>query len=344
MVYTEGVLEENFCYYLEMDSSVIEYQCQPLGYCYFYDDQKLGYISDFKVVYQSDEGQIVIYYEDKRRKYIDEEFERELEAKKWSVKNTGSDLILVDDEFIMKQPKLINFKRVYTARRRGKPRPALVKAVASAFSSVVSISATELMESLQISIGEIYQLVHFKILVADFEELFGPHMMLWRGNMRSSIVVGNFIVKDERQYEITGIGSNKELCLKDLITLAKLKYSFREISDLIFLGNVQMISTDSKFKELHGDDAMDFHSYPEELKAVARELHLCLKAFEVTGIKDCSDKKSIRELIETVASQTEIEPISWRTLMRYIDTYNVYGVRGLVPRRKEIVSHVKVKS
>ena len=100
MIYTEGGLEENFCYHLEMDSSVVEYQCQPLGYYYFYEDQKLRYTPDFKVVYQSDHGQIVIYYEVKQRKFVDEEFERELEAKRWPAKNAGSDLILVDDEFM----------------------------------------------------------------------------------------------------------------------------------------------------------------------------------------------------------------------------------------------------
>ncbi|WP_334019008.1 hypothetical protein [Alteromonas sp. S015] len=153
--------------------------------------------------------------------------------------------------------------------------------------------------------------------------------------MRSSIVTGNFIVKDERQYEITEIGPKKEIYLKDSITSAKLKYSFKEISDLIFLGQAQVISTDSKFNKLHSDDAMDFHSYPEELKAVARERHLYVKAFEVSGIKGCSNKKPIRELIETVASQNDIEPISWRTLKRYIDAYGEYGVRGLVPSTKK---------
>lgn len=47
VVRTEGVLEKDFCYHLEFDPLVLQYQCQPIGYYYYLNNEKLGYTPDF---------------------------------------------------------------------------------------------------------------------------------------------------------------------------------------------------------------------------------------------------------------------------------------------------------
>ncbi|WP_233078860.1 Tn7 transposase TnsA N-terminal domain-containing protein [Rheinheimera soli] len=179
VVYTEGVLEQYFCYYLELDPSVIQYQCQPLGYHYYFDDKKLSYTPDFKVLVDSDNGRVEVYYEIKQRKFIDDDFEVEFQAKRWPVNNAGMDLILVDDHFIMQQPKLSNLKRIYASRRRGLPADKMVSAVKEVFRDNSSLTADNLMKMLNITIGEVYQLIYYKEIIVDFEEEFGPEMTLW---------------------------------------------------------------------------------------------------------------------------------------------------------------------
>ena len=110
VVLTEGVLEKDFCYYLEFDEDVVEYQSQPLGYYYYMDDGKRGYTPDFKVLVKTLEGIIEIYYEIKERKYLEDDFDAEFEAKQWPLKNVGKELILIDDEFIRQKPRLITSK------------------------------------------------------------------------------------------------------------------------------------------------------------------------------------------------------------------------------------------
>lgn len=176
MVRTEGDLEEDFCYHLEFDPLVIQYQCQPLGYYYYFNNEKLGYTPDFEVIIK---GGVDTYYEIKERKYLDENFDAEFKAKQDQAKILGKELILVCDDFIRQQPKLTNFKRVYGAKRRGKPDRELVKWIKQIFVKQESIIAEELMNQVDVTIGQIYQLIYFKVLVANFDEGFGPKMTLW---------------------------------------------------------------------------------------------------------------------------------------------------------------------
>lgn len=179
VVLTEGVLEKDFCYHLEFDNDVVEYQSQPLGYYYYMEDGKHGYTPDFKVLVNTAEGRSELYYEIKERKYLEEDFEVEFKAKQWPPKNIGKDLILVDDFYIRKQPRLTNLKRVYAAKRRGFPDDVLIKAVTSVFESSEPVTAEILMHLTEISIGQVYQLLYYKIIIADFDKVFEPKMTLW---------------------------------------------------------------------------------------------------------------------------------------------------------------------
>lgn len=178
VVRTEGVLEKDFCYHLEFDPLVLQYQCQPLGYFYYLNKEKLGYTPDFEVEI---DGGTETYYEIKERKYIKEGFETEFKAKQQQAKILGKELILVYDDFIRQQPKLTNLKRVYGAKRRGRPSRDLVKSIKEAFPKHQSVIAEDLMRHIGITIGQVYQLIYYKEIIADFDKMFGPEMTLWRG-------------------------------------------------------------------------------------------------------------------------------------------------------------------
>lgn len=152
--------------------------------------------------------------------------------------------------------------------------------------------------------------------------------------MSVQLKVGNFIVKGEKQYEIKHITEKHEYVLEDTITEAIVKYSRRELNDLIFIGSVDVISSDSRYNELHNEKAKDFHSYPEKLKAEARQRYLFVKAFKDEKIKGCSQKR-LDPLIERVSREAKAELISWRTLKRWIDAYEEYGIKGLIPKTKK---------
>ncbi len=178
VVRTEGVLEKDFCYHLEFDPLVLQYQCQPLAYNYYLNNEKLEYTPDFEVEIN---GGAEIYYEIKERNYIKEGFETEFKAKQQQAKILGKELILVYDDFIRQQPKLTNLKRVYGAKRRGLPSRELVKSIKEVFPKQQSIIAEDLMQYTGITIGQVYQLIYYKEIIADFDKIFGPEMKLWRG-------------------------------------------------------------------------------------------------------------------------------------------------------------------
>ena len=152
--------------------------------------------------------------------------------------------------------------------------------------------------------------------------------------MSTQLKVGNFIVKSERQYEIKRITEKHEYVLEDTINETIVKYTRRELNDLIFIGTVDVISSDSRYNELHNEKAKDFHSYPEELKAEARQRYLFVKAFKDEKIKGCS-KDTLDPLIAIVSVKADVKKISWRTLKRYLDAYEEYGIKGLIPKTKK---------
>ena len=126
-------------------------------------------------------GISVVYYEIKEKRYLSDDFETEFVAKQWPPKNAGMELILVDESFIRQQPKLTNLKRVYASKRRGVPDSALTEQVLVLFQNSDYLTAKELMDLTSITIGQVYQLVYFKLLSVDFNQAFEPDMMIWRG-------------------------------------------------------------------------------------------------------------------------------------------------------------------
>lgn len=46
-IYTEGVLERDYCYHLEANENVVEYESQPIGFYYWIGLERHIYTPDF---------------------------------------------------------------------------------------------------------------------------------------------------------------------------------------------------------------------------------------------------------------------------------------------------------
>ena len=73
----------------------------------------------------------------------------------------------------------------------------------------------------------------------------------------NKIEIGNFLIKDERQYKISGIEGH-EVILKDTVTDACIRLKVSEISDLILLGKAKIISSNTEVERISGDMSPDF--------------------------------------------------------------------------------------
>lgn len=108
---TESPLEADFCYHLEFDKEVLQYEAQPLCFEYWYDGAIHYYTADFEVFYEG----YSCYYEIKFENDIlrDKDFFLKLEAQKNAAIELGKDLLLVTDEFILKPNRYENLCLLY---------------------------------------------------------------------------------------------------------------------------------------------------------------------------------------------------------------------------------------
>jgi hypothetical protein len=113
-IVTESPLERDFCYHLEFDNSVSQYEPQPLGIIYWEpkSQKECQYTPDFKVHYV--DGSIK-YYEIKYRRDVNRSpnFSYTFELAKKEYLSQNSDLILVTDEFIHREYLFENIQLLY---------------------------------------------------------------------------------------------------------------------------------------------------------------------------------------------------------------------------------------
>ena len=108
---TESPLEADFCYHLEFDKEVIQYEAQPLSFEYWYDDAIHSYTADFEVFYEG----CSCYYEIKFENDIlrDKDFYLKLVAQKKAAIELGKDLLLITDKFILRPNRYENLCLLY---------------------------------------------------------------------------------------------------------------------------------------------------------------------------------------------------------------------------------------
>jgi putative transposase len=151
--------------------------------------------------------------------------------------------------------------------------------------------------------------------------------------MALKLRVGDFFVKDKRQYEVTSIdGSIIEI--KDCFSSIVLELTYTEISDLIFRGEAKIVNSDDKVEKIVGDNARDFSSYPEDLKEIALDRWKFVnKVIEKKITKYTA--KWLDPVIKEVIDEFAVEATTWRTLERWIQRYEVMGMRGLIPQHEQ---------
>lgn len=143
-VYTEGVLEKDFCYHLEADDDVVAYECQPLGFFYYIDGKKHQYTPDFKVTYADGSSQ---YFEVKERQYLPPDFYETFAIIQKQAQLLGIPLSLITDETILKEPLITNLKTLFRAKNDVEYSKDFEVVALFILSKVKSITIEQLLEN-----------------------------------------------------------------------------------------------------------------------------------------------------------------------------------------------------
>ncbi|MFT6349013.1 MAG: putative transposase [Psychromonas sp.] len=146
----------------------------------------------------------------------------------------------------------------------------------------------------------------------------------------TKIKIGNFLTKDERQYKISDIEGH-EVILEDTVTDVHIRLKSSEISDLILLGKAKIISSNTEVERISGDMSPDFSSYDEKLKEKARYKWKFVSRVLEVGLTAFSPG-TLTPLINDVSEEYGVKSVNWRTLVRWLEKYQVNGIRGLIPQ------------
>lgn len=177
-IYTEGVIEKDFCYHLEVDDEIIEYESQPLGYFYWIGSIRHIYTPDFQVLYKDSS---IKYFEVKELKYLDDEFYEIFEILQKQALLLNKTLELVTDKYIYQEPLYTNLKHLSRARKNGSCTNGFRDLALFALSSVESLTIRELLEYADEpnGIGMVYKLIQLNVLKANIhDDLLGPDCLL----------------------------------------------------------------------------------------------------------------------------------------------------------------------
>lgn len=181
----EGSLETEYCYHLEFDKNVIEYESQPLGFHYYFDNKRRFYTPDFLVTYVDGHQTYV------EIKYLEDiegnaNFERDFPLWQNQAEALGIPLVKITDKFIRKEPFFSNIRHL----RRASIYPKLSSQFKLRALEIIRMNggelyASELMEHTEVSdIGVVYQLIAEELsLVNLHKEALGPNVLLkWGTN------------------------------------------------------------------------------------------------------------------------------------------------------------------
>lgn len=113
-MYFESPLARDYCYFLEFDKSVLQYESEPIGYTYWnpITQKECEYTPDVKVWFTNG---CVCYYEIKYKRDVNRnvDFEEIFQLEKNEAQTQGLNLILITDEFIHKRYLFENLVLLY---------------------------------------------------------------------------------------------------------------------------------------------------------------------------------------------------------------------------------------
>lgn len=181
-VYTEGVIEADFCYHLEADPQVTEFRSQPKGFYYWIGSDRHIYTPDFLVHYMNAPSK---YFEIKDVQFLDDDFWKQFPIIQNQSLLEGFELELVTDEFIYKEPLYQNLKHLHRSRKNGFCSDEFRRTAIFALSNVPELTIRELLDYAEKpdAIGMVYKLIQEKELFFDMNNIpLGPNCLVRKFN------------------------------------------------------------------------------------------------------------------------------------------------------------------
>lgn len=156
VTHTESPLEADFCYHLEFDHNVVEYQAQPDGFYYHYEGKRRRYFPDFWVKYQNG---TTSYFEVKYQEDVDRVagFNEWFSAVESTTRRHGIGFFLITEDFIRQFPIYENLVNLWSSITTELDSSVLLKII-SKFKNNSQISIADLIDNKTSSTE--FELVH----------------------------------------------------------------------------------------------------------------------------------------------------------------------------------------
>ena len=172
LIRVEGLLERDFCYHLELASSVVEYDSQPLPLKYIVDGQAHHYTADFFVLYNDGTKKL---FEVKDSRYLDDETKELLNIVEEFANASGYEFEVITEKTIRERPLFTNLKHLWDAKQSNSlPEESLdvVKLILGNGNKVLSKDLQGLTGLMTV---DIYKLIADGVISVDIHrEILGP--------------------------------------------------------------------------------------------------------------------------------------------------------------------------
>jgi len=182
-VLTECPLEANFCYYLEFDDAIEQYESQPLGFYYSLDHKQYSFTPDFECFC----GHHYVYYEIQSNTQAikakkSTEFKRHFDSAQNQAIKLGKDLILIKENWIKRSPHFQNIMQLYRCMQVQYSYD-FFKRIKNKLEKDAVLTIGELIDE-HIELPWIYKLIAEKILIFELSStsLCLDSKVFWRKN------------------------------------------------------------------------------------------------------------------------------------------------------------------
>ncbi len=180
----ESSLEFDTCFHLEYTSKIVQFEAQPVGYKYQFEDKTLPYTPDFKMI---DVDNVETFVEVKPLcKTSDLDFKARFKQKQAAALELGTSLVLITENQIRVNPVLNNLKLLHRYSGLQEFSPLQLKLLtlvrSNGFLTVLQISE-HLYLSLSELMASVIGLISHGALLTDLSKgNFGMQSRVWVGH------------------------------------------------------------------------------------------------------------------------------------------------------------------
>jgi len=180
----ESSREFDACFHLEYDPKIIQFEAQPIGYKYQFEDKTLPYTPDFKMI---DVNNVETFVEVKPLcETSDIDFKARLKQKQAAALELGTSLVLITEKQIRVNPVLNNLKLLHRYSGFQEFSPLQLKLL-TLVCSTGSLTVLQISELLYLSLSELMVSIiglisHGALLTNLSENDFGMQSKVWVGH------------------------------------------------------------------------------------------------------------------------------------------------------------------